>query len=97
MITHGGKGSQILAGGARHEIPPVPPVRVADPTGCGDAYRAGLLFGLEQGYDWPTTGRLASLLGSLKVAVHGTQNHRFTFAEIDRRYRDAFGAALPAG
>lgn len=96
VITHGSKGSQIYAGGHCHEIPPVRPAQVADPTGCGDAYRAGLLFGLEQGHDWPTTGRLASLLGSLKVAVHGTQNHRFTFADIARRYRDEFGAALPS-
>ena len=95
IVTRGAQGSRIHAGGAVHEIPPVRPSAVADPTGCGDAYRGGLLFGLQRGLDWPTTGRIASLMGSLKVAHHGTQNHRFGREEFARSYRQAFGVALP--
>ena len=62
-----------------------------DPTGCGDAYRAGLLYGLANELDWRTTGRIASLIGAIKIAEHGTQNHRFTIEQFHRRYRDAFG------
>jgi adenosine kinase len=66
---------------------------VVDPTGCGDAYRGGLLYGISQGYDWETTGRLASLMGALKIAHRGGQNHRLSRAEIATRYRQAFGAS----
>ena len=96
IVTRGAQGSHIHAGGVVHEIPPVQPAAVADPTGCGDAYRGGLLFGLQRGFDWPTTGRIASLMGSLKVAHHGTQNHRFAREEFARSYRQAFGVALPS-
>ena len=91
IVTRGEKGSEIYAGGERHDIPVVPASAVVDPTGCGDAYRAGLLFGIVQGYDWPTTGRLASLLGSIKIAHQGGQNHSFTPAEIADKFESAFG------
>ena len=91
IVTRGEKGSEIYAGGERHDIPAVPAALVVDPTGCGDAYRAGLLYGIAQGYDWPTTGRLASLLGSIKIAHQGGQNHSFTPAEIATRFEAAFG------
>lgn len=91
VITRGEKGSEIHAGGERHDIPVVPPAAVVDPTGCGDAYRAGLLYGITNGFDWPTTGRLASLLGSIKIAHQGGQNHQFTAAEIADRFEAAFG------
>ncbi|MCL4799564.1 MAG: carbohydrate kinase family protein [Burkholderiales bacterium] len=94
VITRGAAGSVILAGGKRHEIPAVKAERVVDPTGCGDAYRAGLLYGIGAGWDWPKTGRLASLMGSIKVASRGGQNHRSTRGELDARYRQAFGAPL---
>src|ERR1022692_3256111 len=68
--------------------------RVADPTGCGDAYRAGLLFGLERGLDWATTGRIAALLASIKIEAHGTQQHRCSPDEFKQRFRAAFGYAL---
>ena len=68
--------------------------KVVDPTGCGDAFRAGLLYGLAAGYDWPVTGRLASLLGSIKIGQRGGQNHRFTRDEIAQRYRDHFGSHI---
>jgi adenosine kinase len=91
VCTHGGKGSIILAEGKRHEIPTVSAERVLDPTGCGDAYRAGLLYGIVRGWDWPSTGRLGSLLGALKIAQRGAQNHRATKGEIEQRFRASFG------
>ncbi|QOL51368.1 carbohydrate kinase family protein [Massilia litorea] len=91
IVTRGEKGSEIYAGGERHDIPAVPATAVVDPTGCGDAYRAGLLYGIAQGYDWPTTGRIASLLGSIKIAHQGGQNHSFTPAEIANKFEAAFG------
>jgi adenosine kinase len=91
IITRGDKGSDIHAGGERHDIPAVPASAVVDPTGCGDAYRAGLLYGITNGFDWPTTGRLASLLGSIKIAHQGGQNHAFTAADIADRFEAAFG------
>jgi adenosine kinase len=94
VVTRGGQGSTIFAAGRRIEIPSVRPERVADPTGCGDAYRAGLLHGLSRGLAWEETGRLASLLGSIKIAHQGTQNHRFTTSDLAARYKAAFGHAL---
>ena len=91
IVTRGGEGSTILTGGRRIEIPSVKPSAVVDPTGCGDAYRAGVLLGLENGFDWETTGRIASLLGSIKIASPGTQNHRFTPEEFRDRFEAAFG------
>jgi adenosine kinase len=96
IVTHGADGSVIHADGATHEIPVAKPAAVVDPTGCGDAYRAGLLHGLLQGYDWPTTGRVASLMGALKIARPGTQNHRFTPAEFAAEFQRQFGQALTA-
>jgi adenosine kinase len=75
VITRGGEGSVIVTGGRQLEIPAARADAVVDPTGCGDAYRAGLLLGLMAGADWETTGRLASVMGALKIASHGTQNH----------------------
>jgi adenosine kinase len=92
VVTLGARGSLIIANGSSIEIPSVEPERVADPTGCGDAYRAGLLYGIAAGLDWPVTGRLASLLGSIKIASRGGQNHRFTRDEVASRYREAFGS-----
>jgi adenosine kinase len=91
IVTRGGEGSVIHAGGKRFDIPAVKPSQLVDPTGCGDAYRAGLLYGLMQGYDWSTTGRLASLMGSLKIAQRGGQNHCFARDEIAGCYHEAFG------
>ncbi|MDZ7842551.1 MAG: carbohydrate kinase family protein [Gammaproteobacteria bacterium] len=94
VVTRGGEGSRIHADGQVLEVPAVPPGTIADPTGCGDAYRAGLLFGLSRGLDWETTGRIASLAGSIKIETHGTQNHSFTPQEFARRYEDNFGVPL---
>ena len=95
IVTRGGEGSEIHADGQRYDIPCVAPDAIVDPTGCGDAYRAGLLYGIANGWDWPTTGRLASVMGSIKIAHRGGQNHRPSRQEIGERSSQAFGCALP--
>lgn len=97
VVTRGALGSVIHTGGQRIEIPCVEAEKVVDPTGCGDAYRAGLVYGIVQGWDWQQTGQLASLMGSIKIASRGGQNHALTRQEIAARYRQAFGSdiALP--
>ena len=90
IVTKGGDGSLIYTEGGVVEIPSAKPHRIADPTGCGDAYRAGLLYGLAEELDWATTGRIASLLGAIKVETAGTQNHTFTLNEFKERYRENF-------
>ena len=94
IITKGSQGSVIYSGGQVIEILPAKPVATRDPTGCGDAYRAGLVQGLIEGYDMATTGRMASLMGAIKVESPGTQNHGFTLQEFKDRYRENFGANL---
>jgi adenosine kinase len=94
IVTLGGNGSHIYSGGHRLDIPCVKPEAVVDPTGCGDAYRAGLLYGITQGWEWTKTGQLASLMGSLKIAQRGGQNHKHSRTDIDAAYRAAFGSAL---
>ena len=95
IVTRGGEGSYIYADGQRIDVPAAKAAQAADPTGCGDAYRAGLLFGLQRGYDWHTTGRIASLMGALKIEHHGTQTHRFSMDQFRSAYRANFGAELP--
>ncbi len=93
VVTLGAKGSEIHAGGKKYDIPCVKPEAVLDPTGCGDAFRAGLLYGITHGMDWAVTGRLASLIGALKIAQRGPQNHTFTRESIATLYKANFGAA----
>lgn len=97
IVTRGAEGSQIWAEGRRYDIPCAKAAKIADPTGCGDAYRAGLIHGLQRGLDWPTVGRIASLMGAIKIEHHGTQAHRFTMPQFEARYRASFGAASGAG
>jgi len=94
IVTRGARGSVVHTRGATIEIPPARTSGAVDPTGCGDAYRAGILHGLMNDLDWETTGRLASLMGALKIEQHGTQNHRCTRAEIESRFRESFGRSL---
>ncbi len=94
VVTLGARGSVIFTGGQQLEIPCAEADSVVDPTGCGDAYRAGLLYGIANGMDWQHTGRLASVLGALKIAHRGGQNHHFTRAEIAARFRQNFNSAL---
>ncbi len=95
ICTLGAKGSVIFSKGERHEIPIVEAEKVADPTGCGDAYRAGLLYGIAHGWDWPSTGRLSALMGAIKIAQRGAQNHAPQRAEIEARFQRAFGYKAP--
>jgi adenosine kinase len=94
IVTQGSAGSVIHTAGNRYQIPAVRAVQVVDPTGCGDAYRAGLIYGLARGMDWDTTGRIASLMGAIKIATVGTQHHRFTLDEFKERFHDAFDYRL---
>ena len=94
VVTKGGKGSTIYTGGKSIDVPAVPPAEIVDPTGCGDAYRAGLLYGIANNLDWEMTGRLASLLGSIKIAQRGPQNHELTRDSVAESFRDAFGTSL---
>ncbi len=94
IVTRGGEGSEIHTGGTRIEIPCAAPERIEDPTGCGDAYRAGLLYGIDRGLDWDQTGRLASLMGAIKIAYRGGQNHAPSRDEIAEAYRQTFGSTL---
>ncbi|MFO1506983.1 MAG: carbohydrate kinase family protein [Lysobacterales bacterium] len=96
IVTRGPHGSVIHTPGGDFDIPPANERKVTDPTGCGDAYRAGLIHSIMHGYDWPTTGRVASLMGALKVEQPGTQNQVFTRAEFAAEFRRQFGHALPA-
>jgi adenosine kinase len=91
IVTRGEKGSEIYTDGTVYHIPVVEAKQIIDPTGCGDAYRAGLLYGLMNDLDMQTTGRIASLLGSIKIASAGTQNHKFTFAEFSDIFKQEFG------
>jgi len=94
IVTHGADGSRIHVDGRVLDIPAVKPIVVIDPTGCGDAYRAGLLYGIAHGWDWERTGRLASLLGSLKIGSRGGQNHSVDRERVAKRYADHFGGEL---
>jgi adenosine kinase len=94
VVTLGANGSEIHAAGQCITVPSVEPESLTDPTGCGDAYRAGLLFGIGRSWDWEKTGRLASLMGSIKIAHRGGQNHRPTRENIAERFQRAFGETL---
>jgi adenosine kinase len=90
VVTRGAAGSTIHTRGEELRIPAAPARALVDPTGCGDAYRAGLIHGLLNGLDWRRTGHIASLMGALKIESRGTQNHRFTPAEFAARLATAF-------
>jgi adenosine kinase len=94
IATRGPKGAVIFADGQVHDVPPAHERRITDPTGCGDAFRAGLIFGIQKGYDWPTIGRIGNLMGALKVEHPGTQNQRFTYDQFADEFRQQFGYAL---
>jgi adenosine kinase len=94
IVTRGAKGSTIFADGKQLAIPTATPADVRDPTGCGDAYRAGLIYGLLNDMNWEDTGRLASLLGAIKIASLGTQNHSFTRQSLDDEFENNFNYRL---
>jgi adenosine kinase len=94
IVTQGGDGSLIHVDGRTLSVPVATPADVLDPTGCGDAYRAGLLYGIAHRWDWERTGRLASVLGALKISARGGQNHDVSREAADALYRATFGTAL---
>ena len=94
IVTLGASGSIIHTRGKRMDIPSARAERLVDPTGCGDAYRAGLLYGLMNDMDWDTSGRIASLMGKIKIETRGTQNHRFGEQEFADMFKHHFGYSL---
>ncbi|MCU7959623.1 MAG: carbohydrate kinase family protein [gamma proteobacterium symbiont of Bathyaustriella thionipta] len=94
IVTRGSRGSLIYTATDCLEIPAVPVRDLLDPTGCGDAYRAGLIYGLMNELDWQTTGRIAALMGGIKIEHYGTQNHSFDKATFARRYQQVFASEL---
>ncbi|MBS1187287.1 MAG: carbohydrate kinase family protein [Burkholderiaceae bacterium] len=94
IITRGEMGAEIYTGDVVLDIPCVPAEKIVDPTGCGDAFRAGLMHGIVRGMDLLTCGRLGSLMGAIKISHQGGQNHKLTPTEIAGRFRQAFGYEL---
>jgi adenosine kinase len=97
IVTRGAEGSVVHAGGRAIPIPAVKPAALVDPTGCGDAYRAGILYGMARGWEWEKSARLASVMGSIKIAHRGGQNHRPSREEIHRVFGSAFAQPLEEG
>jgi adenosine kinase len=94
LITRGPKGSEIHSKSGMLQIPVATAMRVVDPTGCGDAYRAGLIYGWMNGMDMATTGRIASLMGAIKIENVGPQTQRFDYEQFSEQFRQQFGYAL---
>ena len=94
VVTRGGKGSEVYVNGEKIDVPCAPISGAVDPTGCGDAYRAGLMYGLGKDFDWKTSAQVASLCGAIKIEHSGTQNHAFTPLEFSERYEQAFGESI---
>lgn len=94
VVTQGSQGSIIYADQTQYVIPSAAADAVCDPTGCGDAYRAGLLYGISKQWAWDKTGRLASLLGAIKIASRGGQNHFFSRESLAQRFSTEFGIPL---
>ncbi|MFK5985349.1 MAG: carbohydrate kinase family protein [Pseudomonadota bacterium] len=90
IVTMGGKGSEIITADKTFHIPVAKINSLKDPTGCGDAFRGGLLYGLLNDLDWEVTGRIASLMGAYKIETNGTQNHYFTLDDIKIRFKESF-------
>ena len=94
IVTRGGEGSTVYTGGRATQVPAVPISAAVDPTGCGDAYRGGLLFGLAQGWDWVRSARLGSVMGAMKIEHQGPQNHAPTRDSVAARFEKAWGEKL---
>ncbi|MDA0823198.1 MAG: carbohydrate kinase family protein [Proteobacteria bacterium] len=94
VVTLGSEGSMIHTKDGALTIPTASVADVVDPTGCGDAYRAGLLYGLMNNLAWEVTGRIASLCGAIKIESAGTQNHTFTRESFAARYAKTFSETL---
>lgn len=95
IITRGSKGSEIYVEGSKVHVPAAPISAAVDPTGCGDAYRAGLLFGLANNLDWEKCGKIGAVCGAIKIEQSGTQGHRFSSEQFSQRYVEAFAEDYP--
>ena len=93
IVTRGAHGSRVYEPGRITEVPPATISRAVDPTGCGDAYRGGVLFALANGADWVDAARLGSVMGAIKIEHQGPQNHRIDRDEVARRCVQAYGRA----
>ena len=94
IVTRGAEGSILWTEGKELQVNAVKPDALVDPTGCGDAYRAGLLYGRARGWPWLRAARLASVMGALKIAHRGGQNHAPSRADIAERLRQDYGESL---
>ncbi len=97
IVTRGGDGSDIYSAGEQIHIDPIKVSALKDPTGCGDAFRSGLLYGVTNQWDWQSTGQLASLMGGIKIEQPGTQNHKPSRSDIENRYQENFGTEISLG
>jgi adenosine kinase len=95
VVTRGAEGATLYTEGQTHHIDPVAPQGLVDPTGCGDAHRAGLLYGLTQGWTWMDACKLGNLMGSIKIASRGPQNHAPSRAEMSAMLQAHFNLQLP--
>jgi adenosine kinase len=95
VVTRGAMGATLYADGQEHHIDPVKPQGLVDPTGCGDAHRAGLLHGLTQGWSWVDACKLGNLMGSIKIASRGPQNHAPSRVDIEAMLKKHFNLHLP--
>jgi adenosine kinase len=93
VMTRGEAGALITVDGQEYEIPPAKPEKVVDPTGAGDAFRAGFVMGMSRGFSWPTVGRLAALSAVYAIEHRGPQQHSYTIEEFISRYQNNFGSA----
>ncbi|QEH38497.1 Adenosine kinase [Aquisphaera giovannonii] len=93
VMTRGEAGSLITVDGQEHEIPPAKPEKVEDPTGAGDAFRAGFMAGYRRGFSWPVVGRLAALTAVYAIEHRGPQEHSYTTDEFLARYKANFGGS----
>ncbi len=91
IVTRGGEGSYVYTNGQRLDIPSAKTSQLLDPTGCGDAYRGGLLYGIMNELDWETTARIAALMGAIKIEQAGTQNHKISVDEFKQRFNENYG------
>ena len=97
IVTEGAQGAKIYRAGRCEAIPPARVDQVVDPTGCGDAFRAGLAYGIVRGWDWKDTGRLAALLGAIKAGSAGTQNHYLDRERLEREFKENYGYEIDLG
>ncbi len=91
IVTRGGDGSSLYTREGVQDIKPATAERIEDPTGCGDAYRSGLIYGFENKLDLVSCCRIGSVMGAIKIAYQGPQNHAPSFDEIEQRFIEAYG------